>query len=348
MLSAPPGAAPTGWQGVGAGAPRPYGAIVTRRGIVAIKPLGLGDILDGAFKAIRHNPRVMIGLSLLVVLITTLLSLAPVAASFVSSYEALIATPDPDATANEAFEQFAGPFATLLGGSLIGSLIAGFGGLILNGILILSVGQSVVDRKITTGETWRGVRGRLLPLVGQSLLIGICLIGPSVVILAIGGALAAFVDPIAGIAVTVVGLLATAVAAVYLSTVWALGPAVLVLERVSVIASLRRSRALLRGVFWRTLGILILTSLIVGLITQILAIPSSLVSQVVIGFAAASPDSTLLLVVGIVIAYVGAALVTVLVYPYLAGVISLLYIDRRIRVEGLDISLNRAMAENAA
>ena len=34
-----------------------------RPGIIPLRPLSLGDILDGAVKAVRHNPKAMIGLS---------------------------------------------------------------------------------------------------------------------------------------------------------------------------------------------------------------------------------------------------------------------------------------------
>src|SRR3954463_127989 len=37
-----------------------------RPGIIALRPLSLGDILDGAVRAVRHNPKAMIGLALLV------------------------------------------------------------------------------------------------------------------------------------------------------------------------------------------------------------------------------------------------------------------------------------------
>ena len=35
-------------------------------GIIALRPLQLGDILDGAVKAVRYNPKAMVGLSALV------------------------------------------------------------------------------------------------------------------------------------------------------------------------------------------------------------------------------------------------------------------------------------------
>ncbi len=330
------------------GATPAYGAIITRRGIVAIKPLGLGDILDGAFKAIRHNPRVMIGMALLVVTLATILSVIPVALSFASSFTALTDGLDSlptDAAPDEVVSAIGGPLSAILGGSVIGSLIATLGALLLNGILIVSVGQSVIDRRISFSDAWHRVRGRILPLFGQSILLSLIIATPFVLVVLLAAFLVSVVDPVVGVVVGLALLLGAMVLAVYLSVVWSLGPAVLVLERLGPIASLGRSRRLLRGAFWRTLGILLLTSLIVGVLTQVLSIPISVIAQI-IPFLGTEDQVATLTVIALVVSYVGTSLVTVLIYPFLAAVISLLYIDRRIRTEGLDVALNRAMAQS--
>ena len=70
----PPGYGPAPVYG-----PRPgYGAGARPRpGIVPLRPLGLGEILDGAFQAIRTNPRTMLGVSALVMIVVTALGLVP-------------------------------------------------------------------------------------------------------------------------------------------------------------------------------------------------------------------------------------------------------------------------------
>src|SRR3954451_24282156 len=54
--------------------------LVHKPGVVALRPLSLGDLFDGAFKTIRRNPRAMIGMSFLVctvfMVMPTLLTLA--------------------------------------------------------------------------------------------------------------------------------------------------------------------------------------------------------------------------------------------------------------------------------
>ena len=55
----------------------PTAASSPAAGIIALKPLGFGDFFDGSFRAIRHNPRVMIGLSALVLVVTNILVALP-------------------------------------------------------------------------------------------------------------------------------------------------------------------------------------------------------------------------------------------------------------------------------
>ena len=51
-----------------------YGPPVHKPGVVALRPLGLGDFFDGAFKTIRGNPVAMVGLAALV---TTVFMVVP-------------------------------------------------------------------------------------------------------------------------------------------------------------------------------------------------------------------------------------------------------------------------------
>src|SRR4051812_21433274 len=65
----PPGSYPSGWEQTGYGRPP--------TGIVPLRPLTVGEILDGAFQAVRANARTMVGTSAAVVATVTALSIAP-------------------------------------------------------------------------------------------------------------------------------------------------------------------------------------------------------------------------------------------------------------------------------
>src|SRR3954451_2889907 len=59
----PPPTPPPGWTAPPAGAWAPYVPAAPRPGIIPLRPLSVGEILDGAFTAIRRYPRTVLGLS---------------------------------------------------------------------------------------------------------------------------------------------------------------------------------------------------------------------------------------------------------------------------------------------
>lgn len=330
----PTRAAAGGWGQLAGQAGSPYGAVVIRRGIVAVKPLGLGDILEGAFRAIRHNPRVMIGFTLVVVIITTLLGAIPIIFSTASFLAVDLEQADTDELISSAI------------GLGTASVVTGFfgwlGGIVATGLLTVSVGQSVVDRRIGLGDAWRRVRGRVLPLIGQAVLISVVAAAPLLLAVGLGVAVGLLAGGVAGVATGIILGLAGLAASVWIGVSWVLAPAALVLEGAGITAGLRRSWRLVRGAFWRTLGIVLLANLIIGLIANILVTPISFVGGLVPSLA---PDNEALLIGSLAVSYAVGGLVSVLIYPFIAAVITLLYIDRRIRTEGLDIALNRSLAE---
>ena len=107
------------------------------------------------------------------------------------------------------------------------------------------------------------------------------------------------------------------------------------LEKLGVIAGLTRGWRLSRGSFWRLLGIYLLTSVIVGVVASIIVGPASMIAT----FVSLNPFSDPL---ALAITGVGSILGSVLTTPFTAAVVALLYIDTRIRREGLDVELTRA------
>ena len=116
---------------------------------------------------------------------------------------------------------------------------------------------------------------------------------------------------------------------------------------------MRRSWRLTRGYFWRTLGIQLLVNAMISIALSFVTTPINLIFSFGGGLLApngtdpaASMTSTLLLsyiVVGVVTALFGAvgAVVT-------TATTSLMYIDLRMRSEGLDLDLARYVEARAA
>jgi hypothetical protein len=127
---------------------------------------------------------------------------------------------------------------------------------------------------------------------------------------------------------------------VYLYTVVLFAPVLIVLERLPVIDAITRSFSLVRNGFWRVLGIRALTFLVASVIANAVAMPFSIVGQVVLGGTAATGT----LLVGTAIASVGSAIGQIITAPFSAGVTVLLYTDRRMRAEAFDLVLQSGAA----
>ena len=121
---------------------------------------------------------------------------------------------------------------------------------------------------------------------------------------------------------------------------------VTVLERCGPATALRRSWHLTRGSFWRIFGILVLTAIVVGLAGFILELPFVILRGIV-GLGSASPISlsgvaASVSVAGIIVGGIGGIIANAIVRPVSSGVIVMLYLDMRMRKEGLDLVLRNA------
>ena len=211
---------------------------------------------------------------------------------------------------------------------------------ILTGMLTVVVGRSVLGEQITAGEAWRRTLPRLPAIFGATLLFFLIIFGLWAVYLGIGVALVAGNIPngaaigyflVAG--VTVIGL------TVWLWTSFILANQVVVLERTGPARALGRSWRLVRGSFWRVFGIALLTQLVVGIASTILQVPFSIPAGIITSHAGAPLHPPILaVVIGTIGTIVGRAVTGAL----LAGVYVLLYVDLRMRKEGLDMALRTA------
>jgi hypothetical protein len=139
---------------------------------------------------------------------------------------------------------------------------------------------------------------------------------------------------------TFVGAILCLVGAVVPYVLFALAAPALMLERSKLGQALTRSRQLVAGSFWRVLGILLLASIIGAVLSGIIQIPFSLGSGLFSGLF--NPGSIPVQSTGgLVLQSVGVIIVDTLITPFVTLVTVLIYIDQRMRKEGMDIELAR-------
>ncbi|MDU0349550.1 glycerophosphoryl diester phosphodiesterase membrane domain-containing protein [Actinomyces sp. MRS3W] len=362
--SPPPGSPQTGYQGYGQGsqysqyaqpadayAPGAGGFFLAPKpGIIPLRPLSITEIIGGAFESLRANPRAMFLPALLVMGVAGLLSAVltfvttnSVFANFTSSnYDAY------DSGASDA-EILADALSTTGSSTLASFLTAGVTALataLLTGLLIVTVSRSVLGRIATPAEVWERTKSRIWALIGQTLIIG--LIGFAGIMIAIVGmvllmmGMLSAVDDNSGANLALFALLgfllmiASVVVGAFFTVRLSVSGAALILENVGVWEGIRRSWNLTRGSFWRILGTLLLAGLITGAVSVVLAIPVGFISG--IGAAFALGAAALITAVS---TFLGSV-VNAVIMPFSAAVTALIYIDLRMRQEGLDVELRRS------
>lgn len=323
-----------------------WAAPAPRPGIVPLRPLSLGELWDGAFRAVRSNPKPLLGTAAVVVVAITALQLV---LQGVLTGDLMTSLQDPAAPPEQVFDAFGSAVPGFVTGSLVAYVLTLVATALLTGVVTVSVSTAVLGRRTPGAELWRRIRERLWALVGVSavvsllpaLLVAVVLV-PGV-LLVVGGATGGSDGALlGGVALLLVGALVALAAGLWLSTRLFLAPAALVLEGQGVGGALKRAWGLSRRGFWRLLGIWLLTAVCIAVVGSVVATPFGIIGTVaaeVIG-----SDSPLYLPVSLAVTGLGTALVNTVLYPLQSAVTALQYVDQRMRQEGLDVELARSAA----
>ncbi|MCX4994049.1 glycerophosphoryl diester phosphodiesterase membrane domain-containing protein [Streptomyces longwoodensis] len=323
-----------GW-GAGWGGPPP----AAKPGVIPLRPLGVGEILDGAVSTMRTYWRTVLGISLTVAVVTeTLVVLLQglVLQDAVSSS----ALGDTSATTDEQIDA--------LRDSMISSgaifLVTLVGTVIATALLTAVTSRAVLGKEVALGEAWRDARPRIPALFGLILLLLLIAVGIGGVGVLPGILLAVAGAGDAGAAIAVLGVLAAFVVIVWLFVRLSLASPALMLEKQGIRKAMSRSTKLVSGSWWRVFGIQLLAAIIANVISAIVVVPFAVVGALAgdggfHGFVESGGDLgwTYLVISGI-----GSVIGSMITFPITAGVTVLLYIDQRIRREALDLDLARA------
>jgi hypothetical protein len=297
-----------------------------RPGIISLRPMSLGDLVDGAVKHIRRNPGPVLSASLLVLAGSAVPAVLLTAAGYRGSWYAGI-----------------GAAAVLDQGAFVALVLTfgvGFASVVLGGALSYSVGEAALGRRPALGELWTTTRPRLLALLGLAGLLTAGYAVPVLLVLLLV-ALATSADSL-GAAVVSGGVGGLAVLAwfVLLTARTALAASVVVLERRGPVAALTRSWALSTRAFWRCLVRMVVVGMLATLVFWVVQLPLILLPSLVTASMSLSPSlETLVSSLGLAVATLLSAAVVV---PFVAGATALLYVDQRMRTEGFDLVLQRA------
>ncbi|MEU3200629.1 glycerophosphoryl diester phosphodiesterase membrane domain-containing protein [Streptomyces sp. NPDC006996] len=327
--------APGGGWGSGWGGPPP----AAKPGVIPLRPLGVGEILDGAVSTMRTYWRTVLGIALTVAVLTEIVVV--LLQGLVLDNASTEALNDPSATLGELTDAMG---EALLDSGVI-FLITLVGTVAATALLTTVTSRAVLGKPVTTGEAWRDAHPLIIRLFGLICLLLLITAGVVTV-----GALPGFLVTMAagsevGVGLTVLGIIGAGVLALWLMIRFSLASPALMLEKQGILKAMSRSAKLVRGSWWRVFGVQLLATIIANVVASIIVIPftflaSALSGDGVTGFlnsAGGDIGWTFLIVSGI-----GSVIGAMITFPITAGVTVLLYIDQRIRREALDLELARA------
>ncbi|THG30715.1 hypothetical protein [Naasia lichenicola] len=315
-------------------------------GIVPLRPLGFGALLAAPFRYLRHSRGVLGFALLLQVGLLVLIGLIGVAVFF-GGFNRITDYTDPDQN-------------PLIAGSIAASIIAAIGYLLLNlvvsafiqGVVVVDMSLAVLGQKQSLRQLWQRVKPSFWALVRWTLLLSVAVIiallvltGIVLIGVAIGG-----VGLAISIGVTILLALGAIVLGVWLFVKFSITPSIIVLERSKALPAARRSWALTTGYFWRTLGAQLLTAAIIYLASYLISIPLGLLQFV--GLIIDPTGSSGAAIAVIIVVYVLSTVVSLLIGTVgalvQAALVSLIYIDLRMRKEGLDLVLQRHVEQTGS
>lgn len=303
----------------------PGSAHVLKPGVIPLRPLGVGDILSGAFATIRSRPVLMLGVAFVVVTVAELISVVAIYPLLDDAANMLVI--DDQSTRPEALWDGFGASMAVTGIALAIVLVSR---VLLSGFVTVVVGTAVIGRPQTVGEAWTAIRPRLLPLLGLTLVFPVVAAGAVFVIFLLAQVAAALAVLVA-IAAFVVGI--------WLMVLFTFATTALVLEDTGIVRAFGRSRQLVRGSWWRVLGVTLLAGLIGTVVAFVIMLPFLAAGDGLSSFTSVNAD--MLTTRYLVWSTIGAIVASTLMEPFIAATTVLLYTDQRIRREGLADHLAR-------
>jgi hypothetical protein len=310
-------------------------------GGIPLRPLGVGEILSGAFTSIRQNPAATLGLS---AILLTVYGVASTAFSLLlrDVVGQLNIGAGQDMTHAQVRHLLFDVFAIVLPSVLAIIVLAVVVELVLTGLLTVVIGRGVLGQKVSMGEAWRLGLPRLPAILGAIVLAGLCILGGWAVVAVIVIVFVLLHIYAAAIALGILAGIAAFWVTVWLSIMFSLSVPVVVLERQGPVTALARSWRLVRRSFWRVLGILLLAGIVVSVAAFVLQLPFSLLEALAGGSGGVFGLTASRSVAAVIIGAVGSIVAGAVTRPISAGVTVLLYLDMRMRKEGLDLALQNA------
>jgi hypothetical protein len=311
-----------------------------------LRPWLPADLLDNAARTISENKTIMLGLPVLAAIALLAVQAVLTEVAVPGGLGGFFGADDPFQQAGAALLLTYGVQLVLF--TVVSSMLAG--------IIALAAVRSQLAHRVGPRELLRLVRPSLpaLSAVGlvQSLSFIVLIGGWGLAVVGIGsGAESTISSDVAG-AVAIVMMLIGAVLVLIFGIRLVLAGTVVLMEgrhapdiglhipvRVGIWGALKRSWQLVKGKFWRVFGILLFAGLVVNIVSYALQYGVTTLVLTVGSWADGSESSSATVVAVIlgVAAGLATALTLIASLAFMSAVQALIYLDLRVRREGLDL-----------
>lgn len=317
-----------------------------KRGLVPLRPIPFGVVLGAPFRLQRRAPRTTLGPALVISLVTTT----------AAALTAWALTVGPQAALDASYYQdflLAQNLLTVLGSiaGFVPLVLAFAANALLAGAVVVAASRAVLAERVSfRGLRWR-LTGRIGRLVGWTAIV--LVVAAGVFALASLGPIAVAVTSAAGVGFAfLIGFLegvALLLVGGYLAARVGFTSHVIAIEGLGAAAAVARSWRLTRGSGWRLFGVQLLVWVVVAIAAGILTLPISWALDLGVGLifptGATNEQLDIYLAARTVVLTAVSAVIGAFGLVMQSVSAALLYLDQRMRIEGLDLALARYVDE---
>jgi|GEM_PF-3129752 len=343
------GGTPAGGPNGGGWSPAPTASLLPRR------PLDFGEVLGSTFRIVAKNLGVLVGSTFLLVGIANVAGVAvlvPLSLWLFSRVD--------NATADTRDQVLATAFVGTGLGALVPVVLSVVGTALAQAITVLVVADAARGERSRFRSAWARAWKRVWPLAGYGALFGLA----ATLALAVMGfaavlPLVVFGAEVGSVVTTVVlvivfGLCAF-VGVMWLNVKLLFIPSSIVIERRGLWAAVGRSWTLTRSQFWRLFGTVLLMTVMLMIVNGIVSsVPQfflGFLGPIVMPFGSTGGDSAgasgVVLVASLILSAF-TMLVSAVAVALQSTLGAVLYVDTRMRREGLGLHLDRFVEERAS
>lgn len=302
-------------------------------GIVALRPLPFGDFITVPFKAMRFNRAVILGGPLLLFTVSALLT----------GLAIWVAANDSELNLFSYYDSFQGISTTTVIAGVVALVSWVVSDVLATSIVYPAVARAMLGERITFSVAIKTV----MPRVGHLLLLALIASIPLLIVAGISFAalLGAGSGDDAAFGAAILGVMALFFLvlmpiALLISVYSVVARGAIILERAGAIRGIKRAFQLVPGRFWWSVLIMVVVGLIVGAVQQAFGFVTQIAAIIPMSVTSGGDAS---IAIGFFVAYVFQLIaICVTQYSFLGSTSALIYLDMRMRKEGLAFDLAKA------